>query len=260
MGVERGERYMDRKILLIGQDTIGKNRLSEILANCDLPDFALIQNPSIESARNTFDDSEFCLLLINIEDLRKIRKFLLFHRRKNFFVPIILVNSVGRKDLEVLISLGTCNVIHPENVNDNTLTQAVLSAIEQKRVEFELRSRDNIMQAINYAAEVFLTHLDWDSRIDNVLANLGNATQTDKICIYKNVMNMEAGITSNLHAGWKSSDEYQLDDAHEVSESDLQGFASSRWMDLLKSGNVVYGSILDFPSEEQSKLSKRQIQ
>lgn len=251
---------MDRKILLIGQDRIKENRLSEILVNCDLPGFEVIQNSSIEYSWKTIADSDFCLFLINIKNLTKVRKFLLFQRRKNFFTPIILVNSAGRKDLEVLISLGACDVIHPENLNEINLTQAVLSAIEQKRVESELRSRDNIMQAINYAAEVFLTHLDWDSRIDEVLAHFGSATKADKICIYKNHMNMEVGIASDMHAGWKSSDEYQFDDAHSVSESDPRGFASSRWKDLLKSGEVVYGSVLDFPSEEQPSLSKRQIQ
>ena len=251
---------MNRKILLVGQDRIGKKKVSDILANCQLPDFSLEHNLSINSARNMSANPDVWLVLVNVQSFEKLNKFLMYQCRKSQLCPVILIYPAERKELEVLISIGVCDIIHPENVKESVLTQAILSAIEQKRVESELRSRDAIMRVINFAAEEFLTQLDWDSRIGDVLTRFGNATQSDKLCIYKNSVEIEVGITAALHVGWAASGEYELEPNQSFAVDGQQGYTASRWADVLQNGGEIIGSVMDFPPQEQSRLSKRQIQ
>jgi len=251
---------MDRTILLLGQEKLGKRSLSKIISACHLPESMLVNHSLIKGAKDAITDPNIWLIIINATDTRKIKKFLQSLQGQNALVPIIVIQKVDQADLEVLISLGVCDVIDPEIITETMLMQAILSAIERKRIETDLISRDAIMEAVNHAAEVFLLHLDWETRINEVLKHFGQASKADRVCIYRYKLNGDEKTIPVLQAGWCSREQVKTDLVYEDDQCAQQGYLSDRWLEIIDRGEIIYGRTLDFSREDQSALLKKQIQ
>ena len=177
---------MGRKIILIGQDRIRKTRISTLLEQYELTDFEYIRFPSIHKAKHVLLEGEPCLVLMHMNRGETIDASLDYLQENHPYVPVILIMTADGRTSQTLMRKGVHHVIHPDHVDEISLTQVIPAAVEQKRVENELRTRDAILQAVNYAAEVFLSQSDWEPRINEVLARLGRVTQSDRVYIYKN--------------------------------------------------------------------------
>lgn len=250
---------MDRKIILIGQDRIRKTKISTLLQQCELSDFEYLHFSSINKARAAILECPPCLVLMHVKKKDKVVDFLGYMRENHVCVPVILIMISDRRTSQTLMEKGVHHVIHPEHVNQVVLMQVILAAIEQKRVENELRSRDAILQSVNYAAEVFLSRLDWESRINDVLARLGSATGSDRVYIYKNEMRQEVGLVSMLQAEWITTGVQPLKGFLEASGNEYRASGFQRWLEVLNRGEMIYGSVLDLPTEEQSHLLKMDV-
>lgn len=250
---------MSKKIILIGQDRIGKTRISALLEQCELTDFEYIHFPSIHKAKNAFLEGEPRLIMMHMNRRKKTELFLDYLQENYPHVPIILIMTADRRTSQSLMEKGVHHIIHSDHVDEISLTQIILAAIEQKRVENELRSRDAILQAVNYAAEMFLSQLDWESRINEVLARLGSVTQSDRVYIYKNEMRQEIGLVSILHAEWTATGVQPMKDFMEASGSEYQASGFRRWLEVFKKGEIICGNVLDLPSEEQAHLLKMDV-
>jgi len=247
---------MDRKIILIGQDQVGKIRITAQLQQCELTDFEYIHFSSINKAKAAISESPPCLVIMHVRRKENVVDFSGYMQENHARVPIILIMTTDYRTSQILMEKGVHHLMHPEHVNQISLMHVVLAAIEQKRVENELRSRDAIMQAVNYAAEVFLSRLDWGSRINGVLAGLGSATGSDRVYIYKNELHQEIGLVSVLEAEWTSAGVQPMKDVTETSGNEYQASGFQRWEEVLKRGEMIYGSVLDLPPDEQAHLLK----
>ncbi len=250
---------MDRKIILIGQDRIEKTNISTLLQQCELTDFDYIHFSSIYKAKAAILERSPCLVLVHVKRKDKVVDFLDYMWENHARIPVILIMTADCRTSQTLMKKGVHHVIHPEHVNQVSLMQVVLAAIEQKRVENELRSRDAILQSVNYAAEIFLSRLDWESRINDVLARLGTATGSDRVYIYKNEIRQEIGLVSMLQAEWFAPGVQPLGDLLEGSGNEYRASGFQRWLDVLKRGEMIYGSVLDLPPEEQAHLLKMDV-
>jgi len=251
---------MDRTILLLGQDDLGKQTLTEILALCELPQSKIVYQTEIKKSEKITIDAGTWLIIINVLDLLSVQRFLSVIQNKNRLVPVIVMHACPPKDLEVLISLGACEVINPAILDDSLLTQTIISAVERKRIEADLLAREAIIQAVNYAAEVFLLHVDWDSRIDGVLKRLGEATLADKVCMYRNVVRGEGGIHAVLHADWKQAfNPTTSTDARNPPDCSSCEYLNPRWKQMLARGEVVIGLTKEFLLAEKKELEKKHI-
>jgi len=250
---------MDRKIILIGRNRIGKTKLSALLQQCELSDFDYLHFSSVYKAKAAISECPPCLVLMHVKQKEKVVDFSGHMQENHAHVPIILIMITDRHTSQTLMEKGIHHLMHPEHVNQVSLMHVILAAIEQKRVENELRSRDAILQSVNYAAEVFLSHLDWESRINDVLARLGSATGSDRVYIYKNEMRQEVGLVSMLQAEWIATGVQPLKDLSEASGNEYQLSGFQRWLEVLKRGEMISGSVLDLPPEEQSHLLKMDV-
>jgi diguanylate cyclase (GGDEF)-like protein len=251
---------MGRKIVLVGQDRVGKTRISALLDQCELADFEYIRFSSIHKVKNALFGSDPCLVLIHLNRREKVEDFLGYMRESHPQVPIILIMTADHHTTQTLMKKGIHHIIHPDHVDEISLTQVILAAIEQKCVENELRTRDAIMQAVNYAAEVFLSQMDWESRIDEVLARLGGATQSDRVYIYRNEMRQEIGLVPVLQAEWTADGVQPLKGFPEINGNVYQASSFRRWLEVFKEGEIICSSVLELPSEEQAYLLKMDIQ
>ncbi len=251
---------MERSILLLGREKTNKKNLAEIIAHCELPESALVQVASYQKASSVIVDHTVWLIIVNAPDINGANKFLRSLQHKNELIPTIVICAVETKGMEVLLALGACEVIDPAILTPTVLTQSVLSAVERKRIEADLISTDAIMKAINYAAEVFLLHLDWDTRINEVLERFGNGSRADKVCIYRNQIIEDGVLESQLHAGWVSDASCVLESTQAVLECERKGYLNSRWLENLRNGESVIGRPEDFLPADQPALQKRNIQ
>jgi diguanylate cyclase (GGDEF)-like protein len=251
---------MDRKIILIGQDRIKNTRISALLKQCEFTDVEYIRFPSIQKAKNVLLEGEPWFVLMHVNRGEKIDASLDYLQENHPHVPVILIMTADGRISQTLMRKGVHHVIHPDHVDEISLMQVIPAAIEQKRVENELRTRDAILRAVNYAAEMFLSQLDWESRINEVLARLGGVTQSDRVYIYKNEMHQEIGLVSVLQAEWAADGVQPLKGFPEISRIEYQASGFHRWLEVLKKGEIICGSVLELQSEEQAYLLKMDVQ
>ena len=247
---------MSRKIILIGKEQIGKTRISTLLEQCELLDLEYIRFPSIHKAKNVLLEGEPCLVLMHMNRGETIDASLDNLQENHPHVPVILIMTADSRISQTLMRKGVHHVIHPDHVSETSLMQVIPVAIEQKRIENELRTRDAILQAVNYAAEMFLSQQDWESRINEVLESLGGVTQSDRVYIYKNEMHLEIGLVSVLQAEWTADGAQLVKDFTEASRIEYQVSGFRRWLEVLKRGEIICGSVLELPSEVQAHLLK----
>lgn len=62
----------------------------------------------------------------------------------------------------------------------------VIDVTERHNIEQELRQRDRVLEAINYAAERYLTTDDWAAVTPEVLTRLGEAAEIDSLSLFVN--------------------------------------------------------------------------
>ena len=251
---------MVRKIILIGQDRIRKTRISTLLQQCELTNFEYIRFPSIHKAKHVLLEGEPCLVLMHMNKRETIDASLGYLQENHSHVPVILIMTADGRTSQILMRKGVHHVIHPDHVDEISLTQVIPAAFDQKCVENELRTRDAILQAVNYAAEVFLSQSDWESRINEVLARLGGVTRSDRVYIYKNEMRQEIGLVSVLQAEWAADGAQPVKSFSEASGIEYQAYGFRRWLEVFKKGEIICGSVLELPSEEQPRLLKMDVQ
>jgi diguanylate cyclase (GGDEF)-like protein len=136
------------------------------------------------------------------------------------------------------------------------ITQTILSAIDRKNFENEVQMRDEILQAVNNAAEIFLTQTDWSSYLNEVLASLGKATKSDRVFVFSNSVSDEGTLVGEFQAEWVNED-FQITKTNTVADGlDYVKADLGRWVKIMQTGEVIQGDVEDLPVKEQPFLVK----
>jgi len=215
---------------------------------------------SLRKAWGRLEGDDIALVLFNIPKVQKVREALEYVNDKSPFIPAVSILLANRTVSQDLIENGAYYVVDPESLTQVSLTHLILSAIEHKQIENELRTRDGILRAVNYAAEVFLSQLDWESRISDVLARWSSATHSDRIGIYQVERKMEVGWVCTLSVEWASKDITPMKESSESVEEECLSIEYKRWMEKLEEGDIIFGDVIDLPPAEQSFFLKRDVQ
>ncbi|HEX7052096.1 MAG TPA: PAS domain-containing protein [Longimicrobiales bacterium] len=122
------------------------------------------------------------------------------------------------------------------------------------REEREVRRRDAILQAVAFAFGRFLHSADWEDAIDEVLAELGQATGVD--CIYLAEHDEVGDPVDRRRYVWRPA----LTDGREMPHAiELPGGLPAHWADRLARGEVVGGWTCDLPAAEREAMEARGI-
>jgi diguanylate cyclase (GGDEF)-like protein len=251
---------MARKIILVGQDKIRTTRISSLMDRCEIVDSDLSHFPSIYSAKSALADYDPCVVLLNIENRDEIVDFTQYIHEYHPFLPTILITPTDCDFVPGLNKKGIYHTIHPKHVNEKSLAQLILTAIEQKSVENELRTRDKILQTVNYAVEVFLSQLDWESRIHEVLERLGKETQSDRVYIYKNELHQGVGLVSILQVEWHTANFHPSQAMPETISGEYQVPGFERWFERMKMGEIIWGNAARVPFGDHGLFLSRDVQ
>ena len=161
-----------------------------------------IQFIHFEKALDSINKTDYSLVIIDLPEGNKCIEAVENICDLAAGLPLIVLTNSGFRNAALALKKGADYVISKSTMDGELFSQKVLSAIDRKRIENELKLKDNILQAVNYAAEVFLAQSNWESWIVEVLARLGQASQSDRVYVFRNIQNSKNVSSSVLHAEW----------------------------------------------------------
>jgi diguanylate cyclase (GGDEF)-like protein len=244
-----------REILLISDDNRFNRQLHKKLVN----DGKFLFNLSILDSIYKIDtlSSEFDLIVIHSrrEPLDSILNYVKSRSDK----PIILSGRFRDRFHESLFENN--NVLsYPEGIIKIPVLKGIIHTLMlNNQQNDELQRRDGILEAVNYAAKMFLVQPDWLPFIEKILARLGKATDSDRAFILK--LNLEhprvekAKIFSEwAREGIKPQSEMVID----IFDFDQKNEMKS-WLRALTQGKLFHAKVSDLSIQEQEFLGPLDI-
>lgn len=126
--------------------------------------------------------------------------------------------------------------------------RTLATAIQRKQNHEALKRRDAILQAATFAARSFLQTEDWRRVINNVLEQLGQATESSHVFIFENHKTSNGQMVTSLRFEWaapgiQSDQENPLYQAVPL-DDDLE------WYEMMQMGKVYYANLKTLPPAE----------
>ena len=196
-----------------------------------------------------FDITENDVNALIIEKLLKIRPY----------IPIIGMVSSGFEHAPELMKAGLIDVLSKPQLEKSLFQQKIISYIERGRVEKMVKIRDEILEAVNLAAESFLLNSAWENSIDLVLRRLGLATRSDRVYVFRNGEVVSAGLEVLIISEWSNDEIRSKKELMPASIHTYESTGLGRWRRQLSEGQIIHGRIEDLPGAEQQVLSKMDV-
>ncbi len=135
----------------------------------------------------------------------------------------------------------------------------LLNITDQKQAEENLRRRDIILKAVGFFAEQFLKSSSWEDCINQVLEELGKATQVSRVYIFRKYFLLENIVMVSQVTEWCGQGVNPQIDNPKLQNMDYAAEGFSRWIELFNKGLPVYGSVSSFPEKEKIFLTEQNI-
>lgn len=139
------------------------------------------------------------------------------------------------------------------------LIGVMLDITERKHTEEALRRRDAILEAISFAAGRFLEAAAWNEDIQQVLAQLGGATQVSRVYIFQNHLNENGSPAMSQRYEWVAPGIMPQIANPELQDLTYREAGFERWAGIFSQGEPVYGLVKAFPADEAEHLAAQDI-
>jgi diguanylate cyclase (GGDEF)-like protein len=166
------------------------------------------------------------------------------------------VGQFSERHAQLAVTYANQVAIALENARLYTELQQEL--IERRHVEETLRQRDEILQAVAHAAQVFLQSSNWRESISQTLAGLGNATDASHVYIFENHVIGGNRYTSQRYE-WVSSKATPEINNPNYQNVPLFGEGQKHWSGMLGAGQTVGGNMDTLPKDEAEYFFERGI-
>ncbi len=139
--------------------------------------------------------------------------------------------------------------------NPSELDPARVAALERK-----LERAESILEAVASSGLLLLKLPEWESYAEELLANLGRATEVSRAYIFRNSPGPEGETLTSLRFEWVAPGvEAQIENP-ELQNSPLEEKGFDRWVRIMGEGGVVEGRVRDFPLTERNVLEAQGLQ
>ncbi|HEV8565012.1 MAG TPA: PAS domain-containing protein [Actinomycetota bacterium] len=128
----------------------------------------------------------------------------------------------------------------------------------QARAQPSLR-RDAILDAVAFAAERLLLTPDWRDAVAEVLGRLGRAAEVSRSYVVENQLDPDGRMLSVWVEEWTEPGVARVTDDPESRAAPWTESGFGRWAEALTRGEVVKGSIRDFPATERTALQRHGV-
>jgi len=125
----------------------------------------------------------------------------------------------------------------------------------RQEAEQALKESETILQAVNYASELFFKYNYTTQSIADVLNRLGEATHVSRVYIFENFEGKKDQVYTSLLFDWAApgiADNLDTEPVREIYYKD--GF--NRWAKTLAKGKPIHGVIDKFPRSEKKLLAE----
>lgn len=129
----------------------------------------------------------------------------------------------------------------------------------RKRAAAELSRREAVLAAVSFAAEQFLLSFDWDHSIDRILEQLARSAVVSRVSIFENHHAADGRLLTSRRHSWAMMEPPDDFDPAVLQDLAYEAGGFARWETLLGRGQMIHGSVADFPASEQHMLEKQGI-
>ncbi len=147
------------------------------------------------------------------------------------------------------------------NIQDTGNVHFILIDIsERKKSQQSLVRKDRILEAVGFAATEFLNN-DFDhADIQKVLATFGQATEADRVYIFRNHTDESGNLLTSQLYEWVAEGISRATDFKDLENIPYVEAGFERWANELSRGRSIIGNIDEFPESERSFLAAQKIQ
>ncbi len=129
---------------------------------------------------------------------------------------------------------------------------------ERKNAEEALIARERMLEAIDYASEMFLKNVNWFDVIHDILARIGAAAGVSRAYVFQNGLRGNE-ITMTHLAEWTYDAAHREIDNPQLQAITYKESGAERWL-TLADDTIISGMVNDFPVSERRVLEKQGIQ
>lgn len=184
----------------------------------------------------------------------------------NFRISTIMITGAGDEKIAVeAMKLGAGDYLI-KDINHNfieLLPTIIESEIEKQQLiiakhqaEKASHYRDNILEAVSFAAEKFLTCNKWSQPISDVLARLGRTMSISRVYISENHYNNQGVLLNSIRYEWVADNIIpQIDEVQNFPYFPKFEFLTK----ILSQGHVFHGSVQNFPKQIAELFTSKNI-
>ncbi len=248
-----------KRIVLVSEEKQLDFYLTNLLQNQIDYEFEIDQIYPIDKAMAEITSGDYDSVILDVKNGEDCSQTANKIHGVSAHLPIIVLSSHQDKTITQAYKQGVQQIINKASLDSGILTHSIISAIDRKAIENEIHMRDEILKAVNRAAEIFLTDPNWETNLSDVLSSLGKATRSDRVYIFKNSMNSQGNLVASYQAGWVEKDT-ELEEVslfQDYFDYEKSGF--QRWIQLLQNDEIISGNVEDMPAIEQPLMMRLNI-
>ena len=140
----------------------------------------------------------------------------------------------------------------------DTIYAAARDITEKRQNEELLIHKENILDAISFAATTLMSSLS-DDAINDVLARIGRAVDPSRTYIFTHSYTAEGRSLISQKYEWVSEGISPQLDSPFLQNLEWQNAGYERWASVLMQGGIISGNISDFPEDEYELLAMQDI-
>lgn len=129
----------------------------------------------------------------------------------------------------------------------------------QKIAEEGIIRRDAIMEAVTFGADRFLMSSALDLAVPPVLERAGNAAGVSRVYLFENHWDDDGALYLSHKYEWVAPGVKSLVDEPFMKHFQCAEMGFGRWVDILRNGEPVRGTLDEFPDDEKVFLEKMEI-
>jgi rsbT co-antagonist protein RsbR len=119
--------------------------------------------------------------------------------------------------------------------------------------------RDRILDAISFVAEHFLRTDDIHASIQVMLERLGQVTSVSRVYVFENHMSVTGMLMMSQRYEWVSEGVQPQINNPELQALPYREAGFDRWIEILESGQAIYGNLATFSEAERVILEPQDI-
>ena len=136
------------------------------------------------------------------------------------------------------------------------LVTTITDVSERLATEGAQAQRRAIERSVAFTASILLESPRWETRVPEVLARLGEATQVSRAYVFRTHRDDDGSLRHRQEAEWVASGVLPLlEDSHRGSA--FEAWSTDGWGEILSAGGSVHGNVRAFPEPERSFLEAR---